>query len=288
VRGGAATCRCYVRRAMRLAIALLVTLTAALASAQDAPPPEAPSEPVEVAPPPDPFADDAAAEVASDETSETTPPPAARTPRVAIVIAGDSDPEMIGAAQAAETALAEDARVAMPSDPALRGALRGEGEPTDGLDEVRAERRRLGLGEARDVLVLATLGERTDADLVLVVRRHHGAIEATGFDVQRRSFYDGEVDLDALDGDALRQFTVRRATRAARPLADGERAPAPEVTEAVTAPAEPPAQQDWFEQNWPFFAAGALLVGAIVFIVFATMDNAEPAPMLRFEAGGGS
>ncbi len=132
------------------------------------------------------------------------------------------------------------------------------------------------------------LGERAGADLVLVVRRHHGALEATGYDVQRRSFYDGEVDVYALDGDALRQFTFRRATRAARPLESGERAPTPEVEEAATAPTEPAHEPDWFEQNWPFLAAGALLVGAVVLVVFATLDNADTPPVLRFEAGGGS
>jgi hypothetical protein len=260
---------------MRLAIALFVTLTAASASAQE---PEAPA--------------DAAPAEATPVAEEPAPPEAApeapaRTPRVAIVIAGDADPEMIAAAESTEAALAG-AHVNQPSDAALRAALRGEGDTADGLDEVRAERRRLGLGEARDVTVLTVLGERAGVDLVLVVRRHHGAIEATGFDVQRRSFYDGEVDLDALDADALRRFTERRAARAARPVEEGERAPVEEVAEAATAPVEPPHEPDWFEQNWPFFAAGALLVGAVIFIVFATTDNAEPQPVLRFEAGGGS
>jgi hypothetical protein len=283
---------------MRLALAVLTLaslLTAQSVVAQDAPPP--PEMPYEAPSEPEPEATEAEAQpeawdAAAPETAEASaevPAARTRTPRVAIVIVGDADPEMIAAAQAVEAALGEETRVAMPSDGALRAALRGEGEPSDGLEEVRAERRRLGLGEARDVLALATLGERTDADLVIIVQRHHGSLEATGFDVQRRSFYDGEVDLDALDAGALRQFTVRRATRAARPLTEGERAPVPDVAEAATStPEQPPAQPDWFEQNWPYFAAGALLAGAIVFIVFATMDNAEPPPVLRFEAGGGS
>lgn len=277
---------------MRLAILLLITMTAALASAQETEPTADPAPEVsEPAPTPDEPAPSVEAADADAVTVEATPAPAPRAPRVAIVIVGDTDPDIVAAAEAAEAALAElpeGTRLIMPSDAALRGALRGQGESTDGLDEVRAERRRLGLGEARDVLVLTILGERAGADLVLVVRRHHGAIEATSFDVARRSFYDGEVDLDALDRDALRQFTVRRATRAARPVAEGERAAVPDVAPVVTAPVEPAHQPDWFEQNWPFFAAGALLVGAIVFIVFATMDNAEAPPVLRFEAGGGS
>ncbi len=272
---------------MRIAVALLATMIAASASAQDSEQPVAPEQPEATEEPGAEIvadAPDADAAVAATEA----PVRPARTPRVALVIAGDADPEMVAAAETAEAALRVETPVTMPSDEALRRALRGEGESSDGLDEVRAERRRLGLGEARDVLVLTILGERAGADLVLVVRRHHGAIEATSFDVARRSFYDGEVDLDALDPSALRQFAARRAARAARPLVEGERAPAPEVATLAATPEETPHEPDWFEQNWPFFAAGALLVGAVIFIVFATTGNAEPPPVLRFEAGGGS
>jgi hypothetical protein len=47
-------------------------------------------------------------------------------------------------------------------------------------------------------------------------------------------------------------------------------------------------QPDFFEQYWPYFAAGALLVGAVVFIVLATQSSSTPPPVLRFEVGGGS
>ncbi len=130
---------CYVRGPMRLALLLLATTIAAPAHAQDveavAAQPSAPSDaPVETVEPP-----------------VEAPPAPERTPRVAVVVAGDPDPETVTAAEAVEIALAEETRVTLPSDAALRGALRGEGETGDGLDEVRAERRRLGLGEARDV-----------------------------------------------------------------------------------------------------------------------------------------
>jgi len=69
---------------------------------------------------------------------------------------------------------------------------------------------------------------------------------------------------------------------------EGERAAVPEALDSATAPVAPPSEPDWFEQNWPFFAAGALLIGAVIFVVFATMDNEEPPAVLRFEAGGGS
>ncbi len=224
--------------------------------------------------------------------------PAERTPKVAIVIAGDPDPGTLAAARALEELIAQDARLALPSDAALRAALRGEGAD-DGLDDVRAERRRLGLGEARDVSVLSVLGEVTSADLVVVVRGGHGAVTASAFDVLRRSFYDGELALEPIDVAVATRFVARRARRAARPLAPGEtRAPeaSPSVDPATAVPAEaiapdpepPPHEPDFFEQYWPYFAAGALLVGAVVFIVLTTQTSSTPPPVLRFEAGGGS
>ena len=239
------------------------------------------------------------ATVAAPQTTPTAP---THTPKVAIVIAGDPDAATVAATQALEAQLTAEPRVTMPSDAAVRAALRGEGSG-DGLDEVRAERRRLGLGEARDVTVLTVLGELTGADLVLVVRASHGAVHATAFDVLRRSFYDGEVALASLDT-ATTEFVVRRATRAARPLDTGETTnPPPQEStapvvdprtavppEAIAAdPAQPPHERDFFEQYWPYFAAGALAIGAVIFVVIAlTSSSSTPAPVLRFEVGGGS
>ena len=229
-------------------------------------------------------------------TPEPTPEPA-RPPKVAIVIAGDPDPTTIAAATSLETVLASEAGVTMPSDPAMRAALRGEGTG-DGLDDVRSERRRLGLGEARDITVLTILGELASADLVLVVRASHGTPSATAFDVLRRSFYDGVIALSPIDDAEARHFIVRRARRAARPLTESEMTatpppePPPVVDPATAVPPEaiapdatPEHQPDFFEQYWPYFAAGALLVGAVVFIVLATQNSSTPPPVLRFEAG---
>lgn len=245
-------------------------------------------------------AESTTSEATETETTASAPStPATRPPKVAIVIAGDPDPSTVAAAAALEGVLAAEPRLTLPSDAAMRAALRGEGTSADGLDEVRAERRRLGLGEARDVTVLTVLGELANADLVLVVRASHGAMQATGFDVLRRSFYDGELALEPIDVARAQHFVVRRATRAARPLEEGELAappPAPVVDpsvavdpDAIAPDAEPPPHEpDFFEQYWPYFAAGALLIGAVVFIVLATQNNATPPPVLRFEAGGGS
>jgi hypothetical protein len=239
---------------------------------------------------------------ATAETGSTAPTPEsvvpARPPKVAIVLAGDPDPAALAAIASLERVIGSDARVTMPSDPAMRASLRGEGSG-DGLDDARAERRTLGLGEARDASHLAVLGELAGADLVLVVRAAHGAISATAFDVLRRSFYEGAIALEPIDDAEALHFVVRRARRAARPLEAGERSAVPEPPPPVVDPAtavppeaiaaDPPAHEpDFFEQYWPYFAAGALLVGAVVFVVLTTQTSSTPPPVLRFEVGGGS
>lgn len=248
-------------------------------------------------------ADTTADSPAGSTADSTAPSPATpvpdRTPKVAIVIAGDTDASALAAACSLEEVLGGSPDVAMPSDAAMRGALRGEGSG-DGLDEVRAERRHLGLGEARDVTTLTVLGELAGADLVLVVRSAHGETRATAFDVLRRSFYDGDLALEPIDVEAATRFVARRARRAARPLSPEERAahapvatPVVDPTTAVPPeaiapdPEPPPHEPDFFEQYWPYFAAGALLIGAVVFVVVATQNNGTPPPVLRFEAGGG-
>jgi hypothetical protein len=145
------------------------------------------------------------------------------------------------------------------------------------------------------------LGEVAGADLVLVIRSSHGATRASAFDVLRRSFYDGELALEPIDVAEATQFVTRRARRAARPLDPDEqtaplRPPSAVVDPSTAVPPEaiapdpepPPHEPDFFEQYWPYFAAGALLIGAVVFVVFATQNNGTPPPVLRFEAGGGS
>ncbi|MFO0680493.1 MAG: hypothetical protein U0234_00505 [Sandaracinus sp.] len=280
---------------------LFVALPCSVAAAQETAPG------AEAAPPSDattasPEATTTAGEAEAEAEASATPAPPTRAPKIAIVIAGDPDAQLTSAARALEETLAADAALTMPSDPAMRGALRGEGHD-DGLDDVRSERRHLGLGEARDIHALTVLGELVGADLVLVVRSAHGAPIATSFDVLRRAFYDGELALEPIDVARALHFVERRATRAARPLAEGETTNPPpraegdeaQASPAVASPAEAaeaateqePAehQPDFFEQYWPYFAAGALLIGAVVFVVFATQTNETPPPVLRFHLG---
>lgn len=295
-------------RARVLAL-LLVALPCSIAGAQETAAPGAPDEstsPSDAPPTSETGASPEAApgsDAAQAAPSDAASPPdaAARTPKVAIVLAGDPDPQLALAARALEETLGADAALTMPSDPAIRAALRGDGHD-DGLDDVRSERRRLGLGESRDVHALTVLGELVGADLVLVVRGGHGTPTATAFDVLRRSFYDGELALEPIDVARALAFVERRAARAAQPLAPGELTHPPsepssdeaagatvaspeEAAEAATEEETPEHQPDFFEQYWPYFAAGALLVGAVIFVVFATQTNDTPPPVLRFHLG---
>jgi hypothetical protein len=281
---------------MVVTLGLLVALLSAVhAHAQTEPTSDPTAQPDSTSTSTSDSASTSPADATSPSPTASTAP--ARTPKVAIVVVGDPDAPTVAAATELDALLASESRVTVPSDPAMRAALRGEGHD-DGLDELRSERRRLGLGESRDLATLTLLGELVSADLVLVVRAQHGAYQVTAFDVLRRSFYDGELAISPIDADATRHFVIPRARRAARPLAEGEvSAPpptgpdlSPEAVAAATT-ADPPREHepDFWEQSWPYFVAGALLVAGIVFVVVGTTNNnASPQPVLRFQAGSGS
>ncbi|MDQ3036737.1 MAG: hypothetical protein M3Y87_30370, partial [Myxococcota bacterium] len=67
--------------------------------------------------------------------------------------------------------------------------------------------------------------------------------------------------------------------------AEAETPAGPSVPAAATEADAPPQERDWFEVNWPYFAAGALLIAAIVFVVVTATDGGDPPPMLRFQPG---
>src|SRR5690606_3020975 len=85
-----------------------------------------------------------------------------------------------------------------PPDPGLRAALRGEpGETDDGLEEVRRERRRLGLEEDRDAALLSALRRRAGAVALAVVRADTEGPEVLVLDVRNAAFFEGELALAA-------------------------------------------------------------------------------------------
>lgn len=261
------------------AAASLVIVSGA-AHAQEA---AAPSVSVEVQP-------EATAEATVEATPITAPLEVPATlQHAAIVLVGDANADALRDVARTETALAP--IVAFPSDVALRRSLiGGEGET---IPTVMRDRRALGSSEAEDVPLLGSLGDRSDAHIMIVVRRRAGARELVVFDVAHGAFFDGALRLEGASDEAIASFVRSRAEAsrlpAVRPptLSETERsvnaaiAPPP-----VSAPAEP-HEPDWFETNWPYLVVGALAAGAAAFvIVYATQNDSEPQPFFRFQPGG--
>jgi len=236
----------------------------------------------------------------------------ALAPKVAVVLMGDPDAAAEIIVEALDAALRPSSAVRLPADAALVRALAGAGED-DGLDDVRRERRGLGLSERRDLPVLVRLGRLAGAAAVLIVRPAARDFELVVLDVGREAFFDGALALPASEADILR-FVERRASAAAgaagsastarteaAPSEPSARADGPvepvdaEVGDAETVdpervgpdPAAEPADPvlAWFEQNWAYLAAGALLAGGAVFVGVVASDPGDGQPMLRFTPG---
>lgn len=252
------------------------------------------------------------ASAAGDEGGREATEPratAAPAPKVVVIVVGDPDPVLQAAALELDGRIALAGGLRLPSDPALRAALRGEPDPgaeDDGLDEVRRERRRLGLGEPSDAPILARLGRRAGAVLVVAVREGAAGAEALALDVGSERFFEGTLGLAAPEAGSIETFVGRRARVSARAAAAAAASPgeaaggepavraaagatagpeAATVPEAATQADAEPQQQDWFLENWPYFAAGGLLAAAIVFVVVTATQGGDPPPMLRFQSG---
>jgi hypothetical protein len=232
-----------------------------------------------------------------DETGAAT-----AIPKVAVVVSGDPDAALREPAARLDAALGSRPDVQTPSDPGLRRALRGDGgEPDDGLERARAERRRLGWGEARDVRTLAGIGRMAGADVLVVVRRDVQGPEAVVFHVRAGAFYEGTVALAGASDEAMTRFVLARAR-----LAAGRSTPPPAPAAASTAPAAPPGadvataaeapasgekeappKKRWIARNWPYLVAGALLAGTVAYFIARDTTDAPTAPVLRFGLGDG-
>ena len=243
-------------------------------------------------------ADSTSADAATeDSTGTSADATGARAPKVAVVVVGDPDPLLVAAALELETVLGLSDRVRVPADPVLRGALRGDASTEDdGFAEVRRDRRRLGAGEGSDAALLAGLGRRAGAVLVLAVRSSaSGAPEAVALDVGRQSYFEGALDLTEPTHEAIVSFAARRARAAASAASRGDTAvsvatpeQAAEAAVAGSATTDPPpAEPDWLSQNWPYLVAGALAAAGIVFVVVTQVQgDQQSSPMLRFVPGG--
>jgi hypothetical protein len=207
-----------------------------------------------------------------------------------VVLVGDPDPRMRDLARRVDRALAPALR--RPFDPGLRAALRGEPGDDDGLGEVRRERRRLGLGEAHDAPVLATLGRRAGAVAVAVVRAGDEGPELVVLDVRAAQFFEGALPLSAsVTPERLAGFVGRRARVSQRGAAGAAPVPPPEAAAAAAAtppPAEdePEEEPGFFEQYWPYMVAAVLLGGMIAAIAATSAADSPDQPVLRFVPGG--
>ncbi len=231
-----------------------------------------------------------AQEVEEPQQAEQPPaeqaPPASELPKIAVVVAGDPDDALRHAAVRVERAVGGYLR--LPFDPSLRAALRGEpGTTEDGLDEVRRERQRLGLGETSDAPVLASLGRRAGAVAVGVVRSGAEGPELVVLDVRNAAFFEGSIALAGAHDENIAEFASRRTTVAARGAAIAEpvHAQAPSAATHVDAEPEEEHQPDFFEQFWPYFVAGALLLGMVIAIAVTSASDGSSQPVLRFVPG---
>jgi hypothetical protein len=246
---------------------------------------------------------------AQDTPSAEATPDVIPDVKVAVVVAGDPDPALVEAASQLAAALGATEGLALPADEALRAALVGAPAPAedDGLDEARAARRRIGLGDAAAQAALARIGGLTGAVALAIVRRAPDPA-AEVFDVDRGAYFEGKLDLATADPQAAGRFVLRRA-RAARahvgePVAASAPPPAPAAeavmprtaAEAATAatpaetspggePTEARHRAPWIRKNWPYFVAGALLAGAVTFIVL-NRNQDQPDPVIRIRPGG--
>jgi hypothetical protein len=232
-----------------------------------------------------------------DDAGATAP-----VPKVAVVVSGDPDAALSEPAAHLDAALGRLPDVQTPTDPGLRRALRGDdGEADDGLEGARAERRRLGWGEARDVRSLAAIGRMAGADVLVVVRRDAQGPEAVVFDVRAGAFYEGSVALAGSSDEAVTRFVLARARLAAgrstqppAPAAASTASAAPPGADVATAadastPAEKeaPPKKRWIARNWPYLVAGALLAGTVAYFIARDTTDAPAAPVLRFGLGDG-
>ncbi len=246
-------------------------------------------------------ADEGAATPATPTANTTTPvadepnarqeAEAASLPKVAVVVRGDADARLRRAAMNLEATL--DGTLRLPSDSALRAALRGEGAD-DGLDGVRARRRGLGLGS--DESTLRELARLVAADALVVVHAEAGTIYLEVFDAWAGRFFRDTRPLDPLETSA--RFVARAAQAAHRRARTG--APPSPIETAMATQAAPhetsssnadrddeiPPARAFFKKNWAYFVAAALLVGVVTFFVVRSRRNDDtPQPVLRFRPG---
>lgn len=209
-------------------------------------------------------------------------------PKIGVVVAGDPDETLRNTAVFIEQE-AVLAGLEVPSDPALRAAMRGE-SPTeeDGLERLRSIRRSLGLDPRKDQASYRRIGLIAGADALVVVRRE-GDIRVEVFDVAAAQFYEGVLNFDQSERNERVVFIESRAEQAqlrwsAPPPAPVEKTGL-ELGQPETKDEESRAKKRW-KKAWPYVVVGALLAGGVTYLIIDRRSAPESGvPLLRFRPG---
>ena len=204
------------------------------------------------------------------------------------MVAGDPDETLRNTAAFIETeAIAAGLRA--PTDPALRGAMRGEpASIDDGLESLRSTRRGLGLDPRQDLASYKRIGILSGADALVVVRRE-GAILVEVFDVSATQFYEGALSFDDSTSEQRVAFIESRAEQAQLRWSEPPPTPPPTASLAINEP-EKPADESRAKRRmkkaWPYVVAGVLLAAGVTYLIIDRRRTNEPEPpLLRFRPG---
>jgi hypothetical protein len=227
------------------------------------------------------------ADTGTDTDTDTDTPPAT-PPKIAVVVAGDPDETLRNTAAFIETE-ATSSGLRVPTDPALRAAMRGEpASEEDGLEGLRSIRRGLGLDPRKDLASYKRIGITAGADALLVVRRE-GAILIEIFDVSAAQFYEGVLRFDDSTSEERVAFIRSRAEQAqlrwSQPPPPPPPAAGPEVNPSEEKADESRAKRRW-KKAWPYVVVGALLAAGVTYLIIdQRRTNEVGPPLLRFTPG---
>jgi len=219
----------------------------------------------------------------ADADAASGPPP-----KIGVVVAGDPDETLRNTAAFIETE-ATTAGLRVPTDSALRGAMRGEpagGE--DGLESLRSTRRGLGLNPRKDLASYKRIGIISGADALVVVRRQ-GSILLEVFDVSAAQFYEGALEFDTSTSAQRVAFIESRAAQAQLRWSQPPPTPPEATAQKVTAPEQPADEsraKRRIKKAWPYLLAGVLLAAGVTYLIIdqGGTNEVEP-PLLRFRPG---
>ena len=158
----------------------------------------------------------------------------------------------------------------------------------DGLENLRAARRGLGLEPRKDLASYKRIGIIAGADALIVVRRE-GAILLEVFDVSAAQFYEGALEFDTSTSAQRVAFIESRAAQAQLRWSQPPPPPPPAAAQKVNAPEQPADEsraKRRMKKAWPYVVAGVLLAAGVTYLIIDRRRTNEPEPpLLRFRPG---